>query len=132
MPEVKDSADYNSRATQQQSQDVGVKMIRAPHGGAAAAEGSPHGQSDLIRNCSCGGTGRECYINLQEPWDVAFTEYRPVEKTEERLKYRRPLFIVRARDEHLRESVRMFSSGQVCERLRFLRTCEFRRSESVK
>jgi hypothetical protein len=96
-------------------------MIRAPHGGAAAAEGSPHGQSDLIRKCSCGGTGRECYINLQEPWDVAFTEYRPNGKTEERLKYRRRLFIVRARDKRLRESVRTFSSGKVCKRVRFLR-----------
>jgi hypothetical protein len=96
-------------------------MIRAPHGGAAAAEGNPHGQNDLVRKCSCGGTKREYYISLQEPWDVAFTEYRPVGKTEERLKYRRPLFIVRARDRHLRKSVRTFSSGKVCKRVRFLR-----------
>ncbi len=111
----------NSRATQQQSPDVGVKIIQAPRDGAAAAGGNPHGQNDLVRECSYGGTGRECYINLQEPWDVAFTEYRPVEKTEERLKYRRPLFIVRARDRHLHKSVRTFSSGKVCKRVRFLR-----------
>ena len=69
---------------------------------------------------------REYYISLPEPWDVALTGCRPVGKTvpssanyiclipqtEERLKYRRPLFTVKAREEHLDGLVRAFSLGQ--------------------
>jgi hypothetical protein len=65
---------------------------------------------------------REYYDSLPEPWDVALTEYGPVKEavpssanyiclnpqTEERLKYRRPVFAVQAREEHLHKLVRTF------------------------
>jgi hypothetical protein len=69
---------------------------------------------------------REYYDSLPEPWDVNLTGYQPVRKTvpsgandicltpqtEERLKYRRPLFAVQARGEHLDKLVRRLWLGR--------------------
>jgi hypothetical protein len=99
-----------------------MKMIQAPRDGTAAAGGSPHRQNNLVEEYPCGRTMREYYDSLPEPWDVALTEYGPVREavpssanyicltpqTEERLKYRRPLFAVQAREEHLDKLVRTF------------------------
>jgi hypothetical protein len=84
------------------------------------------GQIDLVQEYPCGRTMREYYDSLPGSWDVALTEYGPVRETvpssasyicltpqtKERLKYRRSLFAVQAREEHLDKLVRTFWLGQ--------------------